>query len=185
MSKKIFLVLLAILLIAAISAYLYFTGKRYVVRISENQIQEKLAKKLPLTKSYFFIFEVTLDNPRVELRDTSKRVEAGLDVILNITINKNPKPLGGSLDVSGGVKYVAEKGEFFLTDPKIESLAVQGIPAKYTDKVNKVLTKALSEYYKDNPIYTLRSSDAKEAVARLVLKDVVVEGNELVITFGI
>ena len=185
MSKKTIILATVLLLAVAAAAYFHFAGKEYVVRISEKQIQEKLAEKLPMTKSYFFILEVTLDNPRVVLQNGSRRVAAGLDVTLNININKNPKPLGGSLDVSGGVRYVADQGSFYLEDPQIENLAVQGVPAKYIKKINKALTKALAEYYKNNPIYTLSNFNAKQAMARLVLKDVVVENSELVITLGI
>lgn len=183
--KKLTIAALVLLLIAAVAGYLYFSGKEYTVRISESQIQQQLAKKLPIRKSYLLIFEITLDNPRVQLRDGSKRVEAGLDLTLNITLDKNPEPLGGSIDVSGGVRYEAEKGQFFLTDPLIENFAVQGVPPKYIKKVNKLLTKALAEYYEDHPIYMLKRGDAKQAFARMVLKDVTVEGKELVVTLGI
>jgi len=181
------LAIAAVIVILAIVAgtYFYFSGKEYVVRITEPDIKQKLNEKLPLTKSYLFIIQVTLANPRVHLKDGTNRVNAGLDVILNVTIGKNPKPLGGTVDASGGISYVPEKGELYLTDPIIENLEIQGIPTKYMDKVNKALTKALAEYYRDNPVYTLRSTDAKQAAARMVLKNVIVENRELVVTLGI
>ena len=115
----------------------------------------------------------------------SDRVNAGLDVTLNININDEPLPLGGELDVSGGVRYEATDGQFYLTDPVIENLSVQGVPAKYTDRVNSVLTKAIGEYYSDRPIYTLTGSDVKTATTKLLLKDVVVEERVLIVTLGI
>ena len=126
-----------------------------------------------------------LDDPRLALIEGSDRVNAGLDVTLNININDEPLPLGGELDVSGGVRYEATDGQFFLTDPVIENLSVQGVPAKYTDRVNSVLTKAIGEYYSDRPIYTLTGSDVKTATTKLLLKDVVVEERVLIVTLGI
>ena len=79
-----------------------------------------------------------------------------------------PLALGGELDISGGVRYDEIDGQFFLTDPAIENLNIQGIPDKYSERANKVLTKALAEYYADRPIYTLRETDAKQAVAKLL-----------------
>ena len=172
--KKVGIAIAIILIAAVIGTYFYFSGKEYIFRFSETQIQEKLAEKLPLTKKYLLIFEVTLDNPRVTLTNGSDRVTAGLDIILNIWINKNPTPLGGAIDASGGVKYVSERGDFFLTDPVIERLAIQGIPDKYTEQVNKILTKALNEYYETHPIYTLKPTDVKNAAARLILKNVII-----------
>lgn len=183
--KKVAIAAVVILIAVVAGTYYYFSGKEYVVRLSEPEITEKLEEKLPLTKTYLFVIQVTLDNPRVHLENGSKRVNAGLDVVFNITLNKNPKPIGGKVDASGGILYLAEKGQFFLTNPVVENLQVQGIPAEYTNKLNTALTKALAEYYKKRPIYTLRVTDAKQAVARMVLKDVIVENRELVITLGI
>lgn len=183
--KEIAISLIVLLVVAVGGTVYYFSGKEYIFGFSASQIQEKLNEKLPLTKSYLFIFQVTLDNPRVSLEDGSSRVKAGLDIILNIQAGKEPKPLGGSMDVSGGIRYSSERGEFFLTDPIIERLAVQGIPDLYTDKVNSVLTKALAEYYASHPIYSLKAYDSKQAAAQLVLKNVVVEKGELVVTLGI
>ena len=183
--KKIVIGLIVLVVVTLGGAFYYFSGKEYQFRFSANQIQEKLNTKLPLTKSYLLIFQVTLDNPRVALEDGSRRVKAGLDIILNIWAGKEPKPLGGSVDVSGGIRYSSQTGEFFLTDPIIEHLAIQGIPDLYTQKVNSVLTKALAEYYASHPIYSLTATDTQQAAAKLVLKDVIVEKGELVVTLGI
>ena len=140
---------------------------------------------MPFTNTYLLIFKITLDNPRVTLPESSSRVEAGLDVSLNIRIGDEPKSLGGSIDASGTPAYVPEEGAFYLTDPVIEDLAVQGVPDEHAAKVNDVLTKALAAYYAERPIYTLKETDIKQSIARLVLKRVIVENGELVITLGI
>ena len=72
-----------------------------------------------------------------------------------------------------------------LTDPVIERMSVQGISQEYLEKANSALTKALADYYSKHPIYTLSTLDAKQTAARMVLKNVVVENRELVITLGI
>jgi len=183
--KKSLITVAVVVLFLLIGAYFYFSGKDYSVRLTEPEIQTKLAEKLPLTKTYLFIFQLTLSNPRVQLENGSSSVNAGLDVVLNITVGENPKPLGGTVDVSGGIRYASEDGEFFLTNPKIENFEIQGINPKYTNKVNASITKFLTEYYEKNAIYTLNYSDSKQAAARMVLKDVIVENKELVITLGI
>ena len=185
MSKQLVIISGLVLAVIAGGVYYYFSGKEYVVHLSEEQIQEKLEARLPLSKSYLFIIRVTLSNPRVELENGTRRVNAGLDIRFNVTINDNPKPIGGTVDVSGGVRYVAEKGQFFLVDPVVERLNVQGIAEKYTNKVNKALSMALAEYYESHPIYTLSAVDAKQVVARMVLKKVNIDNEELVVTLGI
>ena len=183
--KKVVIIVGIVLLVAIASAYFYFAGKEYVFRFSESDIQNTLKKSLPLTKTYLFIIQVTLENPRVHLENGSNRVIAGLDVVLNIKVGQNPEPLGGLVDVSGGVRYASETGQFFLADPIIERLQIQGVSDLYAEKVNSALSKALSEYYSENPIYTLSALDAKQATVRLVLKKVIVENQEMVITLGV
>ncbi|BFM13544.1 hypothetical protein R50072_36970 [Simiduia litorea] len=183
--KSKLLIVASSLLLTLISAYVYFSGKEYTVRIPESQIVATMEQKLPLTKTYLFIIDVTLQNPRIELIEGSGKINGGMDVELNIKLNDNPKPLGGSLDLSGGVTYVSEGGQFFLIDPVIESLSVQGLADNITPKVSKALEKALNEYFSKNPIYTLKKADLKQAAAYAVLKEVAVEGKELVIYLGI
>ena len=183
--KKKAIIVGVVLLVVTASAYFYFAGKEYVIRFSESDIQNTLEKSLPLTKTYLFIIQVTLENPRVQLENGASRVNAGLDVVFNITVGQNLEPLGGSVDLSGGVRYVSETGQFFLTDPIIEHLQIQGVPDLYTEKINSALSKALSEHYSENPINTLSTLDAKQATVRLVLKKIIVENQELVITLGV
>lgn len=166
-------------------AYYYLSGKEYVIRLTEADIRAELDNRLPWTETYLFIIRVKLSNPRVDLENGTSRVNAGMDVEFNVKVDDNPDPIGGSVDVSGGVRYDNGEGEFFLVDPSIEQLNVQGIAERYTDRINKALTLALSEYYQKNPIYSLSATDAKHVVARMVLKDVSVENEDLVITLGI
>ena len=176
---------LLVLLGLAFGTYLYFQGREYRYRFSEQFIQEKLAERLPMTKTYLAIFQVTLDQARVFLKEGEDRIHAGVDITLNLRINNASQPLGGSVDLSGGINYVAEEGSFFLIDPVIERLAVQGLPEKYLPQIQAVLTKALTEFYAGRPLYTLNMEDKKQWAARLVLKQVIVEDRELVVTLGI
>ena len=181
-------VVIAVLLLLAVTcgaAYFYFHGKEYVIRIPEAEIKSKLGEHLPVTKTFLLVFQITLDNPRVQLQNHTSRINAGIDVQLNIDINHNPKPLGGSIDISGGVEYMSETGQFFLFTPTIDQLHLQGIPEKYEEKLERALGKALDEYYRTHPIYTLSRLDTKQAVARLVLKHVDIEDKELVLTIGL
>ncbi|MCB1608507.1 MAG: DUF1439 domain-containing protein [Xanthomonadales bacterium] len=183
--KRLLIALALLAVIAAGGLYYYFSGKEYVFEFTQAQLQEKLSAKMPISRRYLLIFEVTLDNPRVALIESLDRVAAGLDVTLNIYVNDSPIPLGGTLDVSGSIRYDAELAAFFLSDPEIERLQVQGVPQQYSAKVTQVLTRALAEYYQSHPVYTLSRTNAKQAAARLVLKDVQVRGQSLFVTLGI
>ncbi|MEN8132687.1 MAG: DUF1439 domain-containing protein [Pseudomonadota bacterium] len=184
MSRIIIGVVVVVLAIGA-SGYFYFSSKEYVVRIPEKQLQEKLEEQLPFSKSHLFIFQVTLNSPRVTLTSGSDRINAGLDFILNIKLGSEEKPLSGSLDASGSIKYEPEEGQFYITDPIIEQLSIQGIPEKTISKAEAVIQKALAGYYTTHPIHELKADNIKQAAAKLLLKNVLVENKELVIVLGI
>lgn len=176
---------LVVLFVVLASAYVYFSGKEYTVKISESDIQQQLAEKMPISESYLVFLRATLDNPRVKLEKGSNRVNAGLDIVLSLKLADVEKPFGGSLDVSGGIRYEVKDKSFYLTDPKIENLSVQGFPDKYLSQATVLIEKFLAKHYQTHPIYTLKSTDAKQKALQLVLKDVIVEDKYLVITMGI
>ncbi|MFA6986659.1 MAG: DUF1439 domain-containing protein [Arenimonas sp.] len=89
------------------------------------------------------------------------------------------------LDVEGGIKYVPVQGQFFLTDPVIERLELQGVPPKHAGSARAAMTRAIAEYYSTHPIYSLKATDVNQAAARLMLRDVIVERQTLVLTLGV
>lgn len=181
-----YFVIIAVLLGAALAgAYYFFSGKEYIVRITEAEIRESLSQKLPVTESVLFIFNVTLKNPRIELEEGSNRINGGMDIILNIHVDKNPVPLGGSIDISGGLKYVSDESAFYLRDPEVEKLSLQGLPEQHLSSASTAVAKALKIFYEKYPVYSLSSLSAKEVAAKAVLKEVVVQNKEVVVTLGI
>ena len=186
--KKIALTLLigTLILCSLLGAgYWYFSGKDFFLYFTEAQLQEKLNAKLPVTKTYLMIFNITLENPKLHLVNGSNKVLMGLDVAINLNVAGDARSLGGKIEVSGGVAYLPGTAQFFLIDPVVENLSMQGIPNRYAEKVRLALSKALSTYYAEHPLYQLKASDAKQAAAKLVLKSVVVENQQLVLKMGI
>lgn len=183
--KKIVIISTLILCAMLGAGYWYFAGKDFFLYFTEAQLQEKLSAKLPLTKTYLMILNITLKNPTVHLLNGSNKVQMGLDVSLNLNVAGEAKALGGKIEVSGGVAYAAGSAQFFLIDPVVEILSVQGVPQKYEERVRLALSKALATYYAEHPLYQLKSTGAKQAAAKLILKSVVVENQQLVLKMGI
>ena len=185
--KSIMMIAAGIVLAGGIGLFVLFfllKGREFVVRIPEKELAEKINQKMPFTKTYLILFEVTLANPRIDLVEKSERINGGVDVTVKIKIDHEAKDLVGKIDLSGGVRYAAETGEFFLVDPHIERVSIAGLSEKYTTQVGKALGAALSAFYTKHAIYTLRSSDLKKTAARLLLKSIVVDQQELVVTLG-
>ena len=180
--KKIIFVA-AVLIFAGAAAAVLLPDRQFEVKLTEDQLLEAISKKLPFEKSYFVIFDVTLDNPRISLPEGSDRVHAGLDVAVDISIGD--KRFVGSTDASAGIRYEPEAGQFFLVEPNVEALTLQGIPIAYSEKVDDALGKALDAFFGKRPVYTFKDSDSRQKAAKFTLKKVTVADGVLVLTLGL
>jgi Protein of unknown function (DUF1439) len=176
----------ALLVLAAmlVGGYFYLHGKTWEVRLTQAELRDRIDSHFPLTKSYL-IFALTLQQPRVVLHDGSDRVGLGVDVVLNIRINDQVQALGGSIDIESAIRYEADKGQFFLTDPDIQRLDVQGIPDRYIAKVRELAKLELGQQFARFPVYTLPLANLKTAAARVILRRVEINSGVLVLTLGI
>ncbi len=164
---------------------LYFHGRRYDVIITQNEIDEALRARFPISKNHLRIFQITYSNPHVTLLPESNRIEVGLDAGLDIKLRDQPKRLGGTAVVTTGLSYRSETHKFFLSDPEINKLTLQGIPQEHLDKVTRLASNAAREYLQRFPIYTLKAKDVKTTAVKLLLKDVQVKSNEVHATLGL
>lgn len=138
-------------------------------RLSEAELQANLEERLPFSRTYLFVVEVTFQEPRVTLEEGSDRVAAGLDVAIDLPGITSPIEVRGSLDATSGIRYEPTAGELYLVEPEIRRLSVEGIPDAYTDRVNEAVARAIGEYYSTRPIYRLTGTDLRQAAARLLL----------------
>ena len=183
--KTVIASLLLALLLLGMAGYLFYSGKSYEVRISRAQIEQKLAEKMPIQKTYLYIFDLTLDNPRVALGKNNGLIQAGLDIRLKILGRGESREFTGSVDASGALKYVAGDGQFYLSGLVIDKLSVEGLDPQKTAKLRGILQTALGEYLAARPIYTLQGDEFKGIAAKLVLRDVAVSDDALLVTLGL
>ena len=183
--KRIALYVALGLIVAIAGTVIYLRGRRYVVTITQAQIDQTLQAKFPVTKKHLLLFNVTYSNPRVRLLPGTNRIEVGMDAVLNMRIFNESKQLGGSAVLTTGLAYRNETKQFFLSDPKIDKLSIQGIPEQYLAKVTEFASKAAGEHLEEIPVYTLKAKDIKTTAAKLLLKDLQVKGSEIHATLGL
>lgn len=182
--KKIVITAIVLVLVLG-GALLYFRNKQYNVIITQQQIDDALQKKFPVTKTYLLFFGITYSNPHLKLLPESNRIEVGLDAELDIKILNESKKLGGTVLVTSALAYRNETKQFFLYSPQINKLEIQGIPQQYLDKVTDFASNAARKYLQEFPVYTLTANDTKTAAAKLLLKDVQVRSSEIHVTLGL
>ena len=183
--KRAITISAAIIAIALVGAFVYFKGKRYEIVIPQEKIDSTLSETFPATKNYLIVFDITYSNPQVTLLAEEDRVRVGLDVILNIRLNGEPKKLGGGATVTSAIRYDSETQEFFLDDAVFDRLEIHGVPGKWLKKVTEVASEAAKEFVQSKPVYRLEAKDAKTTAAKLLLKDFEVREQAIYVTLGL
>ncbi len=185
-SKKKIVAVIVILLTSLLAIGVFaLRGKRYQLKLTEQQIQEKLDAKFPIERGTRSLLILTLSEPDVALAEGADRIAFGLKASVDIKVGGKNLSLRGTGRVNAGLRYEPDDHSFYLIEPLIESLNIQGVPVLFVNKVNGTAAKLLNERIDNHPIYTLRRDDLKQSAARLVLEDVTVEDGRLVITLGL
>jgi hypothetical protein len=188
MKRSIIIVACAVvgLLVVALAGSLwYFHDRRFDVVITQQQIDDALQSSFPISKNHLLILHITYSNPRVTLLSGTNRVEVALDADLEIQLRKEPRRLHGTFVATTGISYRSDTYQFFLAEPDIDKLTIQGIPKEYLDNVTPFASSLARERLQKFPIYTLKGENIKSRAVKFLLKDVQVKSNEVHATLGI
>jgi hypothetical protein len=160
----------------------HVSDKGPVIEITPEQIQERLEKKFPIKKKYLMVLELTLADPEVTLTEGSDRVGFGLSASTNVIVNA--EDLEGKARMTSAIHYDRKEGALLLVDPRVEELTISPLDERYRDGVREVANLAAEEYLDAYELYRLDQSDFKQKIAKLIIKDVVVDDGLLKITLG-
>ncbi|MFH1312300.1 MAG: DUF1439 domain-containing protein [Candidatus Eisenbacteria bacterium] len=181
MKKTLALAGIAIIVCSGISGC-NLTREGYVIKITPEQIQEKLNPVFPISKRYLAVFKLTLKDPTVSLKEGSNRIGFGVTAATNVSVSDTD--LAGRAHMTAGIRFDPEEASLSLVDPLVETLDISLLPEKYHDEVMLAATIVAKEYLDDYEVYRLELSGIKQAIAKMVLKSVLVEDGVLNITLG-
>jgi hypothetical protein len=171
---------------AAIACILFSCGSAtYDVRITNADINARLAAKFPITKKLLRVFEVSFSNPAVVLHDDTDKITFSIDVEAKGLSLDQRTPLQGSITATNGIRFNNKNGSFYLTDVVIDKVSVPGLADPQQQGLREMLSAALHDYLCRVPVYTLKRGIIKTAAEKLVLKDVRITDGALVIALGL
>lgn len=157
--------------------------REVTVRITEAQLQERLNKEFPITKTHQLLGTVIYENPHVTLRRDDNRVEFGLEISVgNITVNG--AALRCSAVMLASVAYNPEKKALFLTDPFLQQFVLNGAQQQDAQALSVLFMPALEKLLKRKPVYALKD-DSVQNVAAMLVKDIRVRNGCVEIIWGI
>jgi hypothetical protein len=178
-NKKLIIFLVSIGLVGIVLVILSKSGKfeREIV-ISQAQIQEIVDQKFPIEKNLGFA-KINLESPSIYFKNEN------IGIRLNYSGSILKKSASGVVDINSQIIYRQDKGAFYLSNFNIDEIAINEASFSDKEKIKTTVSNVLSFYLDDYPIYTLKQKDFKQNLAKLLLKDVKVQGDALVLTMGI
>lgn len=180
----IFILLILATIVLATGAYFIFQGKTLTIEIEKAEIQRAINRRMPYEKAFAFIFNLRLASTEMFLEAGSDRIGVGTVVQLNINLGKSTQNLGGYIKANAGLKYNPENFSFYLQNPAVESVRIEGIPEKYTQKVSETLREIMQKIFAEIPVYQVQVDELKMKLAKSVLKDLRIENGKVIVVLG-
>ncbi|MCO7224067.1 DUF1439 domain-containing protein [Pleionea sp. CnH1-48] len=174
-----------VLSLVTISVLAYWGLSDKSIRISQQQIQQKLEQKMPVKKTFLYVLDVVLEKPFILLDDKSQRVELMFDILLQAELLDDLGPYRGNIILSGEFDYRADQQQLFLGNASVESFSFDGMPSRYEGKVSSLLEKALGRHFEKTPIYSLDQGQSRWLTAGKSLKTVAIQDKAVVLTVGL
>jgi hypothetical protein len=168
MNKLIIVVLLVSLLVSC-------CFKKEIV-ISRDAIQTMIDKKFPDDHNMVFMRIILMD-PKIYFKNTN------IGINLLYKGNYLEKEIEGKLDFNGHIRY--KKGAFYLDSLEIVEVSMNEKEFSSNGKLNKIILNTLKNYLDNYPVYKLKQSDFKQNLAKLLLQDITVDGDNLKVVVGL
>lgn len=164
--------------VAALALTLVACGYQKDVVVTRAQVQELLDKKFPVEKGGA-LSKVTLRSPEVSFPNS----EIGLR--LQYDVDLPGKAVAGQVALHGAPTYRPEEGAFYLSTVAIDEVTLNSEALSHHDKLRALVSSVLTNAVPHIPVYRLQQQDFKHSLAKLLLKKIRIEGENLVLTMGL
>lgn len=149
----------------------------YEVRLSEQQLQQELDARMPLVQQQG-MFTLELNNPQLTLINGEQRLSIRTDALLSTTFGLRSK---GKVMLDGKVRYEKSDYSFYIDDPKIRQLSIEGVPPGMEPQLIELAQQALEPSLRGQPVYTLSDQEITESMARMMLKSMTIKDKAVVL----
>lgn len=159
----------------------FATALPYTLKITEQELQDKLSNHLPIERKAAYISAKIYDS-RVDLIEGSN--EIGVFTHMDITALGNIKGSGRSY-AKGVITYNAEKKAFYLINPNIISLEIDNIPPDLIPEIKKIAQLSLEKALQFSPIILFSDQKTQEKMAKSSFESIQVKDQTLFIKMSL
>jgi len=131
------------------------------VEIPLSTLQQAIARKFPFSNRYLELFDIGVSNPRIAMQPESNRVLTSMDVSFAPPFTN--RSWNGSFAVSGQLKFDAARSAIVLSEPHVETFAINGLDMPYASQITKIGRLLAEELLRDAPLYTFHPEDLRRA----------------------
>lgn len=149
-------------------------------KLSEAQLQNLVGQPFETAQTYLGLLDIKLTTPRVSLQPESNRVLTAMDVSVDTPLID--KPWKGAVSISGRLRFDQGANTILLEEPRTESFKVEGVPAAYADRVNKIGGWLTEQVLKGFAVYKLKPEDLRFDNVNYAPSEFKVKPGELAIT---
>ena len=153
----------------------------YTMTITQKELQVMVEVLFPIRQSTA-IGEVKLSSPIILLQGVSDRIGFAVNVALEMQDQYIAK---GNGVIDGELDYNAERGEFYLRNPRLLKLKVDGLPPSYDSIVLSVINDLTQQELPLIVVYKLDKQSLAQAPILGTLKSVRVQKGRLLVEIGL
>ena len=134
------------------------------IEVSQQRLQELVARRFPVTRRYLELFDVTVAAPRLRLLPEANRIATQLDV--NASDRLLRRPMNGTMELNYALRFEPSDNTIRLADVRVDSLMIGDAPGPLQNQLNRIGRLLAEEMLDDQVVHTLRPEDVKNAQGR-------------------
>ena len=163
----------------AIALTLSTAAHAYDLLITEQQLQDTLNQQLPYRHNGQWM-SLSITQAQLDLLGEGNRVALHNDFILVSQLGLQSR---GNLHAEGTVRFDNDQKAFFIDEPIIKDVDIEGVPEQFKASVIQLAQQTLSPALSERPVYVLRD-EGNEKLARMLLKTLEITENDVRLFFS-
>jgi hypothetical protein len=134
------------------------------IEVSQQRLQERVARRFPVTRRYLELFDVTIATPRLTLLPEANRIATQLDVSASDRLLR--RPLNGSMDLTYALRFEPADNTVRLADVRVVSFLLADVPGPLQNQLGRIGRLIAEEMLDGQVVHTLDPEDVKNAQGR-------------------
>lgn len=147
----------------------------FTKEFTEAELQQKIEAMMPLETQQLFM-TIFITEPRLDLIEGSNQLSIQATAPGGLQGN-------GTTHIMGEISYQPDEGAFYLHNPIILKLKIDGIQEIYQPEIKQIAQIALSEALLQQPVYKLDDDNLQHKLAKSKLESVLVKDEKLIVKF--